>query len=161
LPRHDNCLWEQLAADELSASIIADGHHLPSAVVRCIVRMKTPARMILTCDASSLAGLAPGRYREWDQDFEVLPGGKVIVSGTSYLAGSGVFTDVCIGNAVRMAGVSLAEAIDMVTLRPRQLLGLPAPGLEPGGPADFTLFNWEAGGDLGVRSTIIAGTSTQ
>src|SRR5262249_29613719 len=37
LPRHDNYIWEQLAADELWASIICDGHHLPPAVVRCIV----------------------------------------------------------------------------------------------------------------------------
>ena len=57
-----------------------------------------------------------------------------------------------------MAGVSLAEAIAMVTLRPRQLLRLPAPGLEPGAPADFTLFDWQPGGQLCVRSTIIAGT---
>ncbi|HMF19541.1 MAG TPA: N-acetylglucosamine-6-phosphate deacetylase, partial [Gemmataceae bacterium] len=72
LPRHENYLWEQLAADDLWASIICDGHHLPPALVRCLVRVKTPARLILTCDASSLAGLPPGRYREWDQDFDVL-----------------------------------------------------------------------------------------
>ena len=50
---------------------------------RCILRVKTPARTILTCDASSLAGLPPGRYREWDQEFEVLPSGKVVVPGTT------------------------------------------------------------------------------
>ena len=49
-----------------------------SAVVRCILRVKTPARLILTCDASPLAGLPPGPYREWDQAFEVLPSGKII-----------------------------------------------------------------------------------
>src|SRR5205807_8371003 len=62
LPRHDNYLWEQLAADELWASIICDGHHLPPPVVRCLLRVKTPTRTILTCDAGSLAGLPPGRY---------------------------------------------------------------------------------------------------
>ena len=44
---------------------------------RCFLRVKTPARTILTCDASSLAGLPPGRYREWDQEFEVLPSRQV------------------------------------------------------------------------------------
>ncbi|MGH7171461.1 MAG: N-acetylglucosamine-6-phosphate deacetylase, partial [Gemmataceae bacterium] len=77
LPRHDNYLWEQLAADELWASVISDGHHLPSAVLRCVLRVKTPARTILTCDASSLAGLPPGRYRQWDQELEVLPTGRI------------------------------------------------------------------------------------
>jgi N-acetylglucosamine-6-phosphate deacetylase len=157
LPRHDNYIWEQLAADELTASIICDGHHLPPAVVRCFVRVKTPARIILTCDAGSLAGLPPGRYREWDQEFEVHPAGKIVVPGTSYLAGSWAFTDLCIGNAIRFAGVSLRDAVDMASARPRQLLRLPVPTLEPGQPADLVLFDWEPGGDFRVVRTVIGG----
>src|SRR5439155_19431620 len=34
LPRHDNCIGEQLAADELCASILADAPHLPPALLR-------------------------------------------------------------------------------------------------------------------------------
>jgi N-acetylglucosamine-6-phosphate deacetylase len=157
LPRHENYIWEQLAADELWASIISDGHHLPPAVVRCIVRVKTPSRTILTCDASSLAGLPLGRYREWDQDFDVLPGGKVVVAGTSYLAGSGVFTDACVNNVIRFAGVSLRDAVEMAGARPRELLGLPPRRLEAGEPADLVLFDGEPGVDLRVRTTIIDG----
>lgn len=153
LPRHDNYVWEQLAADELWASIICDGHHLPPAVVKCILRVKTPARAILTCDASSLAGLPPGHYHEWDQDIDVLPQGKIVVSNSGYLAGSGAFTDLCIGNAVRFAGVSLAEAIDMAGARPRELLGLPPRRLEPGAPADLVLFNWDGAGEFRVTAT--------
>jgi N-acetylglucosamine-6-phosphate deacetylase len=88
---------------------------------------------------------------------EVLPGGKVVVSGTGYLAGSGVFTDVCVGNAVRFAGVSLAEAVDMAGARPRQLLGLPPRRLQAGGPADLVLFDWTPGGDFTVRATVAGG----
>ncbi|WP_455381884.1 amidohydrolase family protein, partial [Salinispira pacifica] len=40
LPRLRNYLWEQLAADELAAGIIADGFHLPGAVVKTIARAK-------------------------------------------------------------------------------------------------------------------------
>jgi N-acetylglucosamine-6-phosphate deacetylase len=96
LPRHDNYIWEQLAADELWASVICDGHHLPPAVVRCILRMKTPARTILTCDASGLAGLPPGHYRQWEQEFDILPQGKIVVSDSGYLGGSWAFTDLCV-----------------------------------------------------------------
>ncbi len=157
LPRHDNYIWEQLAADELWASLICDGHHLPPAVVRCLLRVKTPARTILTCDASSLAGSPPGRYREWEQDFEVLPQGKIVVSGTSYLAGSWAFTDLCIGNAIRFAGVSLGEAVDMAGARPRQLLGVPPRRLQAGDPADLVLFDWEPGSDFRVAATMVGG----
>jgi N-acetylglucosamine-6-phosphate deacetylase len=152
LPRHPNYLWEQLAEDGLWASIICDGHHLPPSVVRCIVRVKTPARTILTCDASSLAGLPPGRYDEWDQEFDVLSEGKVVVPGTSYLAGSWAFTDVGVGNAIAFAGISLAEAVDMAGARPRELLGLPPRRLEPGFPADFWLFDWSEDGPPSCRT---------
>jgi N-acetylglucosamine-6-phosphate deacetylase len=144
-----------LAADALWASIICDGHHLPAALVHCLVRVKTPARLILTCDASSLAGVAPGRYREWDQEFEVQPGGKVTVTGTSFLAGSGVFTDVCIGNVIRFAGVSLREAVDMAGARPRALFGLPPVSLEAGQRADLVLFDWHEGGDFRIVRTLV------
>jgi N-acetylglucosamine-6-phosphate deacetylase len=154
LPRHDNYIWEQLAADELWASIICDGHHLPPAVVRCIVRVKTPARIILTCDAGSLAGLPPGRYREWEQDFDVLPSGKIVVADSGYLAGSWAFTDRCLGNVIRDAGVSLGDAVDMAGARPRELLGLSPGRLEVGAPARLMLFDWEPGGDVCVREVI-------
>ncbi len=90
LPRHDNPIWEQLADDNLWASVICDGWHLTEAVARCILRVKGPGRAVLTCDASSLAGLPPGVYREGDQDYEVLEKAvKWLSPGTSYLAGSG------------------------------------------------------------------------
>ncbi|MHB1421929.1 MAG: N-acetylglucosamine-6-phosphate deacetylase [Gemmataceae bacterium] len=157
LPRHDNYLWEQLAADELWASVISDGHHLPPAVLRCILRVKTPARTILTCDASSLAGLPPGRYRQWNQELEVLPTGRIVVPGTPFLAGSGLFTDACIAHLLTLGEVSLAEAMDMAGARPRQLLGLEPRPLQVGAPADLVLFDWQPGAAFAVRATILAG----
>src|SRR5262249_6725981 len=150
LPRHENYLWEQLAADELWASIICDGHHLPPPVVRCIVRVKTPARTILTCDASALAGLPPGHYQLWEQECDILPEGKIVVSDSGYLGGSWAFTDLCVGNVLRFAGVGLSDALDMAGARPRQLLGLPVPRLEAGAAADLVLFDWE-GDEFRVR----------
>jgi N-acetylglucosamine-6-phosphate deacetylase len=157
LPRHNNYIWEQLAADELWASVICDGHHLPAAVVRCILRMKGAARTILTCDASGLAGSPPGRYHLWEQEFEVQPEGKIVLPGTEYLAGSWAFTDRCIGNVIRFADVSLGDAIEMASARPRELLGLEQRRLEPGYPADLVLFDWQEQDDLTVRSTIVGG----
>lgn len=154
LPRHDNYVWEQLAADDLWSSLIPDGHHLPESLIKVIVRVKAPARSIITCDASSLAGLTPGRYREWDTDLEVMPGGKVVVSGTPYLAGSGVFTDACIPVVMRAAGVTLREALDMAAARPRDLLGLPRWELAAESFAPLMLFDWEPGGPLVVREVL-------
>ena len=154
LPRHDNYVWEQLAADDLWASLIPDGHHLPPSLIRVIVRVKTPARSVITCDASSLAGLPPGRYAQWGTELEVLPGGKVVVPGTPFLAGSGVFTNTCVGHVIRTAGVSLRDAIDMAVARPRELLDLPAWELAAGRATPLVLFDWEPGGDIRIKAVI-------
>src|SRR5262249_24094237 len=102
LPRHPNYIWEQLAADELCASIICEVHDLLPSIIRCILRVKTPARAILTCDASSLAGLPPGRYHAWDQEFDVIPEGRIVLPGTAYLAGSWAFTDQCVRHVLSL-----------------------------------------------------------
>jgi N-acetylglucosamine-6-phosphate deacetylase len=154
LPRHDNYVWEQLANDDLLASLIVDGHHLPPAVVKCLIRAKGVSRTLLTCDAGSLAGMPPGKYREWGTDLEVLPSGKIVVAGTEYLAGSAHFTDACVGNVIRFAGVTLAEAVEMASVRPRQLLGIPVPAIEVGQPADFVIFEWGPDEDLRVRGVV-------
>lgn len=154
LPRHDNYLWEQMADDHLTASVIADGHHLPPAVLKSILRAKTPRRVILTCDAGTFAGSPPGQYSDWGTEVEVLPDGKIVLAGTPYLAGSGVFTDVCVGGAIRHAGVSLSEAIQMASVRSRTLLGLPVPAITPGSRGPFVLFDWQPGDGLTVRRVV-------
>lgn len=154
LPRHDNYLWEQLADDGLVASFIPDGHHLPPALLRCLVRVKMPQRLVITCDASSLAGLPEGRYEMWGSELEVQAGGKVVVPGTTFLAGSGVFTDACVRTLLELGDVTLADAIDMAGANPRTLLGLPRVCLEAGSPADLILFDRAP---FRVVRTIVAG----
>ncbi|MFO0844818.1 MAG: hypothetical protein U0797_20875 [Gemmataceae bacterium] len=157
LPRHDNYLWEQLADDRLVASFIPDGHHLPPPLLRCLVRVKSPARLVITCDASSLAGLPEGRYAMWGGELEVLPGGKVVVPGTTFLAGSGVFTDTCVRTLVELGDVSLADALDMAGANPRTLLGLPRVSLEEGSPADLVVFEYPP---FHVVDTVLAGRTS-
>src|SRR4051812_15861109 len=142
LPRHPNYIWEQLAADDLWASVIADGHHLPASVLKSILRVKTPARTVLISDAGSLAGLPPGRYECWGQEFEVHPAGKIVMPGTGFLAGAAVFQDGCVGHVLNLGLADLRTAVAMAAERPRELLGLPIPRIEVGEPADVVLFNW-------------------
>jgi N-acetylglucosamine-6-phosphate deacetylase len=154
LPRHDNYVWEQLAADELWASLICDGHHLPPALIKVFLRVKTPARTILTCDAGSLAGLPPGRYSDWGGEFEVLPEGKIVLPGTPYLAGSWAFTDRCVAHVLNLGAATLADAIDMAGAQPRELLGLPPRRLEVGDPAELILFEWEPGCEFALSDVV-------
>jgi len=152
IDRHHNPLWPQLADDRLTAGVIPDGHHLTDAILQCIVKVKSPARLAVTCDASPLAGLPPGRYAEWGQTFEVRPDGSVRIPGTPYLAGSGHFTDHCVSQLLARTQLSLADAVTAASVTPRRLLGRAVPELSAGAAwADFVLFDWHPGAPLVVR----------
>jgi len=163
LPRHPNYIWDQLAEDRLSAGFIFDGHHLPPAVMRAAVRAKGVERTILVTDAIALAGLAPGVYASAvGGEVELLPSGRVVLSGTPYLAGSAATLGVCLGNAVRHAGVTIRDAVRMVTANPSRLLGLEVAGghetVRLGANANLTIFRQSsASSDPTVIATIVAG----
>ena len=144
LPRHPNVIWDQLADDRLWASVIADGHHLPRSVLKTILRAKSLGRVLLTCDVGPLAGMPSGKYRDWGNDLEVLADGKIVVSGTPFLAGSGHFTDTCV-NTVLALGVGLKDAIEMASVQARELCGVPVPKLEVGDAGPWMLCEWEPG----------------
>jgi N-acetylglucosamine-6-phosphate deacetylase len=158
LPRHDNYLWEQLAHDGLSASIIVDGHHLPPAVVRTIFRTKGAARLILVSDAVAAAGLPPGRHRAFGAEVEVRADGSVHLAGTPYLAGSGLRLWEAVPNVMRMAGATFAEAIQMATANPAALLGCAGErgSLRVGARADITLFRMTPDGPT-LAATVVGG----
>lgn len=141
LRRHPNYLWDQLAEDRLSATVIADGHHLPPEVLKTIVRAKTPERVILISDLSGMAGLAPGRYTTHLCDLEILSDGRLVLAGQDQLlAGASRPLWTGVTNMIRHAGVDLRTAIDMATRRPAGLLGLATSNLKLGELADFILF---------------------
>src|SRR5690606_29251254 len=81
LRRHPNYIWDQLGEPRLTASIIADGHHLPASVVRSFYFAKGKSGIVLTCDASGLAGSPPGVYDSQGSQFEVLQSGRVVIAG--------------------------------------------------------------------------------
>jgi len=128
LPRHPNVIWEQLGEDRLLASFIVDGHHLPPATVRAMVRAKTPQRTLLVTDAMAAAGMPPGRYTLGGQEVEKDASGRVAAPGATNLAGSALSLDVAIGNAVRYTGLELQEVVAMASARPAAYLGIAPAG---------------------------------
>jgi N-acetylglucosamine-6-phosphate deacetylase len=128
LPRHPNFIWEQLAADELWASVIADGHHLPPSTVKVITRVKTPDRTILVTDAIAAAGCPPGAYRIGDVEVAVGADRRVSLRGTPFLAGSALTMDEAVGNAVRFTGVEITDAIAMASTVPAGYVGMETSG---------------------------------
>lgn len=124
LHRHDNVIWEQLGTDELSASLIADGHHLPPAVVKSMVRAKGLGRIILITDAVAAAGAPPGRYRLGELEVELAADGHVSQPGVLFLAGSSLAMHIAVANTARFSSIGLHEVLPLATRNPAHLLGL-------------------------------------
>lgn len=159
LPRHPNYIWEQLACDALWAGLIVDGFHLPPSVVKVMIRAKGLERVLLTTDAVAMAGLPPGRYRLNRVDVELTPQGRIEVVGSGgLLAGSVLTMPGAIANTMRFAGVTLAQAVELATVRPAALLGLPDVTVAPGRRADLVLFNFDPpAGKITVVATYVQG----
>lgn len=138
IDRHHNPLWPALVHEKLNLSLILDGHHLPTSVVKTAMLCKGPGKLILTADTSPLAGVKPGLYDLWGTKVLVDVEQKLTVEGTEYLAGSGSFLDTCYQNAYHRGAKSIEECSQMASGNIRRLLGLPEWQLVPGKPAEFT-----------------------
>ena len=151
--RHPNYIWEQLGADELWASLIVDGHHLPPAVAKSMMRAKTLDRCILVSDAVALAGMKPGIYQFAGKSVELTKERCVRLVGTEYLAGSAIALARGIENSVRFAGISLKEAISLATLQPMLLLDAKA---QVESETNLILFEWDAAEcEINLIATIV------
>ena len=151
IPRHDNVFWPQLADDRLAVSVIADGWHVPTPMLKCILRCKTLDRLILTSDVSGFGGCPPGRYTTPAVDVEVLADGRIVVAGqTQFLAGSGATTGECVARFHQSCEVPLADAWTLASFNPTRLLGLETSTITEGQPAFLTVFRMEPDGSAEV-----------
>jgi N-acetylglucosamine-6-phosphate deacetylase len=153
LPRHPNPIWEQAALESLSASFIADGHHLDQATLRVLAMAKGPTRTILVSDASPLAGLPPGRYGDWT----IEPSGRIVVAGTPYLAGSNADLATGIGTLRSATGWTIGQALAAVTTNPAGLLGRPVTMLKAGSPGNLVVFRLPGPGEIVLTAIWVDG----
>lgn len=126
--RHENVLWPQLSADELTASLIVDGHHLPREVVRTIVKAKGLGRVILVTDAVTAAGAPAGRYQLGELEVQRDADGRVTQVGAGNLAGSALTLDDAIGRTARYCGLSFEDVLPLASTQPAALIGIEPAG---------------------------------
>jgi N-acetylglucosamine-6-phosphate deacetylase len=158
LPRHPNFIWAQLAEDLLTASFIADGHHLPADAFTAMLRAKGLERAVLVSDSVALAGMPPGRYEQAIGGIvDVSADGRIGIADTAYLAGAGLPLVSNVAIAVAMAALSLSDALKLATVNPGRFVGGRG-RLEVGARADILLFDWVDGACcLTVKDIWIAG----
>ncbi|MDY0924818.1 N-acetylglucosamine-6-phosphate deacetylase [Pantoea trifolii] len=161
LPRHPNYIWQQLAEDALTATLIADGDHLPADVLKVFLRAKGE-QALLVSDVTSFAGQPPGIY-------DTAIGGRVQLSASGrlsiadapqLLAGSARGLLDGVNFLLRQQLATLAQAIDMASIRPARQLNLPQQqGLACGAPADVLLLAAQADGSVALRGCVKQGAA--
>jgi len=133
-----------LTLPEVKAGIIVDGIHLHPAVVKLAYQSKGAVGLNLVTDAMAGMGMPPGRYELSGQGVKVDKESARLDNSVGTLAGSILTLDRAIRNMQKWSGCSLAEAIQMVTRNPAQLLNLERKGrLVPHYDADLVVLDRE------------------
>ena len=122
--RHQNPIWPALADDRLNAMFIADGFHLPPALLKTILKAKGLHRCIMVSDLSPVSGLKPGPHGLWGHTVMLARNGFLHDPQSGYLAASS-FTLLNAANyLLRSQLAGLQEIQQMAFLNPLRLLGL-------------------------------------
>jgi N-acetylglucosamine-6-phosphate deacetylase len=144
--------------DQLTVEIIADGIHLPPSLLQLIYKQKGPSRIALITDSMRAAG----------QDVEksilgsLKDGLKIIIeNGVAKLpdrtafAGSVATADLLVRNMIKLAGVPLLHAVQMITITPAQICRIDHQkgSLTIGKDADVVIFD----DNIQIKTTIING----
>ena len=150
-----------LAESQISAEIIADGHHVSTTLLRLAHRAKGTDGLCLVTDATAACGLPEDTEYRLGGLRCVARRGAGFLADEEVLAGSAARMIDCVRNMVWHAGISLAEAVRMATGVPARMIGRCVSGppigrLEVGAAADLVWMTpelevagtWRGGGRI-------------
>jgi N-acetylglucosamine-6-phosphate deacetylase len=145
--RQHNIIWSQLSLDELWASFIADGYHIPHYTLRAVIKAKGFERSILISDLSSLSGMPDGEYEANEMTVVLKDGGLWVKDkGTNLLSGAAKTLDLDVQFLTTEAGFPLEKALIMATVNPARYFGIEQQmQLYAGRLGPLAVFSWEIG----------------
>jgi N-acetylglucosamine-6-phosphate deacetylase len=155
--RQPGTVGAALDLPEIACELIADGVHIHPAVMRILVEVKGPERVILVTDALRWAGSKEGTHvadDKFDNRQMIVNDGAVrLADGT--LAGSTLTMEKALQNITRATGKSIAQLWPASSLNAARALGITSRkgSLEVGKDADLVLL--DAG--FNVRLTVAEG----
>jgi N-acetylglucosamine-6-phosphate deacetylase len=134
-----------LTDERLNCEVIADGVHVHPAALRLLLAAKGLSRLSLITD-STAAQVQPPKRRQ---------GAVFRLKKDGRLYGTALTLNIALKNAVRFLGLSLPEALRLVTLNPARVLQVDrAKGtLAVGKDADLVIFDK----DFKVKMTMVEG----
>lgn len=142
-----------LMNEQISVQLIADGIHIHPAVLKFIVRVKGVDNILLITDGMSSLGMPDGRYMYDGWEYVSKAGICRYEDGT--LIGTSLPLNKLLRRMFEFTGISVLEALKMVTSNPAKLLGISSVkgSIEKGKDADIVIMDK----NFNVKSTIIKG----
>ena len=143
-----------LEQEQVLCEVVNDGLHVHPSVINLMFSAAGAHRIALITDAMVAAGVGDGEYQLGALTVRVRDGEARLTDGDS-LAGSTLTMDNALRNAVRLAGVSIADAAVSAALTPARALGIAdrVGSLETGKQADLVVLD----ADLRVVSVMQKG----
>ncbi len=128
-------------APQVRGELIADGVHVHPAAVRVLLRALGAERTIIVTDAQAAAGAPDATFEFAGQPAQVVGGAVRLADGT--IAGSVLTMDQALRNVLQLGGISLAEAVGMLSLNPARAVGVAERKgrLRAGYDADLLIFD--------------------
>lgn len=144
--------------DELTVEIIADGIHLPPELLRLVLKCKDHDSICLVTDSMRGAGMpeGPSVLGSKKNGLPVMiEGGIAMMPDRSGFAGSVATTDRLVRVMTKQAGLSMWEAVKMITINPARFAGVDGRkgSLEPGKDADMLIFD----DDVRIQDVYVSG----
>lgn len=142
----------------ISLEIIGDGIHVPSTLLRMIIRVRGVDSIALITDSMRAAGMPDGIYKlgdlETGQDVIVEDGVAKLMDRRAF-AGSVATTDRLVRTLIRDGGCTLLESVQMASANPARFMGIQdhKGSLEKGKDADIVIFDE----GINIKRTIIKG----
>lgn len=132
--------------DEMDVEIIADGVHLPAPLLKMVHKFKGPHRTALITDAMRGAGMPPGESVLGNKDTGlkvIIEDGVAKLPDRTSFAGSVATADRLVRNMVQLVGVTLIEAVQMMTTTPARIMGIQDSkgSITVGKDADLVIFD--------------------
>ena len=138
--RHLGIVETAYLLPDLDVEIIADGKHLPPELINMIVKIKGRDHVALVTDSLSAAGLSVTEGVIDGRPF-LVEDGVCKLPDRSAFAGSIALPDRLLRTATEECGISMVDAVYMLTATPARILGLPKGRLEAGLDADLVVFD--------------------
>ena len=126
-------------SDDLYVEIIADGRHLPHELIKLILKIKGTGKVALVTDSLEIAGTDIKEGGRSGSQF-IVEDGVCKLYDRSAFAGSVALADRLI-RVILECGLSLCEAVKMMTRVPAEILGLNKGTLAQGYDADVIVFD--------------------